>query len=114
MADTSSSINTVDVQTIDASIIQSTGSAQYGLTTSGFLPKPFARLLAEKLATARALFGENLDLSSGSVIRKLLEISALEDARTWSALASMYDNSFVSSATGEALSRLGDEMGLPR
>jgi hypothetical protein len=115
MADTSStSINTADVLTIDAAVIQSTGSSQYGLTASGFLPKTFARLLAEKLATARALFGDNLDLSSGSVIRKLLEISALEDARTWSALASIYDNSFVSSASGEALTRLGIEMGFAR
>ncbi len=114
MADASTSINTADIQTIDASIIQSTGSAQYGLTAAGFVPKPFARLLSEKLATARALFGDSLDLSSGSVIRKLLEISALEDARTWAALASMYDNSFACSAAGEALSRLGAEMGLPR
>ncbi len=114
MADASTSINTADIQTIDASIIQSTGSAQYGLTAAGFVPKPFARLLSEKLATARALFGDSLDLGSGSVIRKLLEISALEDARTWAALASMYDNSFACSAAGEALSRLGAEMGLPR
>ena len=62
------------------------------------MPKSFARLLAEKLALARALLGDDLDLGSGSAIRKLLEVSALEDARTWAALATIYDNSFVGSA----------------
>jgi hypothetical protein len=103
-----------DVLAIDASVISSTDSASYGLTPSGFLPKPFGRLLAEKMALARGIFGDSLDLGSGSVIRKLLELTALEDARTWSALASMYDDCFVSSATGEALSRLGSELGLVR
>jgi hypothetical protein len=105
---------TVDVLAIDAAILQTTDSPQFGITRSGFVAKPFARLLAEKLALARALFGEDLDLSSASALRKLLEISALEDARTWAALAGMYDNSFVSSATGDALSRLGEELGLQR
>ena len=89
-------------------------SMDFGITTTGFNAKPFARLLAEKLALARALFDESLDLTSGSAIRKLLEVSALEDARTWAALSTMYDNSFVTSATGDALGRLGDELGLPR
>ena len=48
------------------------------------------------------------------VIRKLIEISALEDARQWSALSSMYNNCFVSSASGDALSRLGRELGITR
>ncbi len=107
-------IDTADVLAIDAAVARSTGSAQFGITQAGFVAKPFARLLAEKLALARELLGDDLDLSSGSAIRKLLEVSALEDARTWAALNAMYDNSFVVSATGEALSRLGEELGIPR
>jgi hypothetical protein len=99
---------------IDDRVTRSTGGEGFGVTRAGFLPKPFARLLAEKLALARSLFGDDLDLGSGSAIRKLLEISALEDARGWAALAAMYDDSFVSSASGAALSRLGDELGIPR
>lgn len=114
MADSSTSIDTADVLAIDAAVAASTGAGAYGLTEDGFFPKPFARLLAEKLALARALFGETLDLSSGSSIRKLLEISALEDARTWAGLASMYENGFACSAKGDALSRIGLELGLPR
>ena len=107
-------IDVADVLAVDATVARTTGAADFGITTTGFNAKPFARLLAEKLALARALFDESLDLTSGSAIRKLLEVSALEDARTWAALASMYDNAFVATATGEALSRLGEELGLPR
>jgi hypothetical protein len=107
-------IETAEVLAVDAAIGRSTGAGQFGLTPDGFVAKPFARLLAEKLALARALFGDDLNLSSTSAIRKLLEISALEDARTWAALSAMYDNCFIASATGEALSRLGEELGLHR
>jgi hypothetical protein len=110
----STSVETADVLAIDDAVARSSGAASFGVTEHGFVPKSFARLLAEKLALARALFGEDLDLGSGSAIRKLLEISALEDMRTWAALASIYDNSFIGSAIGDALSRLGDEVGLER
>lgn len=112
MADTP--IDPLGVLAIDAAVARSSASAGYGITDAGFVPKPFARLLAEKLATARGLFGLDIDIGSGSALRKLLEISALEDARTWSALSSIYDNQFVSTAQGDALSRLGDELGLVR
>ncbi len=103
-----------DVLAVDEAVSRSTGPGTFGITPEGFVPKPFARLLAEKLALAGRLFGDDIDLTSGSAIRKLMEVSALEDARLWAALAGMYDNAFVSTATGEALSRLGDELGLPR
>src|SRR5262249_57226443 len=102
------------VLAIGEDIARTTGAQGYGLGDTGFVPKPFARLLAEKLALARAIFGTDLDLGSGSAIRKILEVSALEDARTWAARSSMYAQHFVVSATGDALSRLGDELGLRR
>jgi hypothetical protein len=104
----------IDVLAVDAEVARTTGAVGFGVTESGFVAKPFARVLAEKLALARALFGEDVDLSSGSVLRKILEVSALEDARGWAALGTTYDSMFVVSATGEALSRLGTELGLPR
>src|SRR6478735_3758017 len=112
MAD--SRVDVPDLLAIDESVARSSGAAGFGITDTGFVPKPFARLLSEKLALARALFGADLDLGSGSALRKILEVSALEDARTWSALAAMYDNQFVATARGEALTRLGEELGLPR
>src|SRR5262245_30261629 len=107
-------LDPTDVLSVDDAVARSTEAGDYGLTDTGFVPKPFSRLLAEKLALARSLFGSDIDLAAGSALRKILEVSALEDARTWAALASMYDNQYVSSARGEALSRLGGEIGLPR
>jgi hypothetical protein len=107
-------IDTADVLEIDAAVLRSSGSEDFGITRAGFRPKPFARLLAEKLALARLLLGDELDLGSGSAVRKLVEIAALEDVRTWAALGAMYDDCFVSHAQGDALSRLGEELGLPR
>ena len=115
MADkTMTSIETADVLAIDDAVMRSTGSDQFGVTATGFIPKSFARLLAEKLALGRALFGDDIDLSSGSVMRKVFELTALEEARTWTTLGGIYDNIYVSSGVGEALSRLGEELGLPR
>jgi hypothetical protein len=103
-----------DVLSVDDAVARSTEAGDYGLTEAGFVPKPFSRIVAEKLALARSLFGGDIDLAAGSALRKILEVSALEDARTWAALASMYDNQYVTSARGEALSRLGAELGLTR
>ncbi|MER5355424.1 baseplate J/gp47 family protein [Kitasatospora sp. NPDC002551] len=90
------------------------GEALYGVTDRGFVPKPYARLVTERFELAREVFGADLDLGPGSVIRRLLEVTALEDARTWSALAGSYDDAFVSTAGGDALTALGAELGLPR
>jgi hypothetical protein len=114
MPDNPTTLDLTTVFALDASVTGSTGSPSFGITANGFAPKPFARLLSEKLALARELFGDDVDLLSGSVLRKLLELSALEDARTWAALGSMYDNLFAVSAVGDALSRIGDDLGLPR
>lgn len=107
-------LEVAEVLAIDEAVTRSTGAGEFGITPDGFVTKPFARLLAEKLALAQSLLGESIDLRSGSALRKLLEISALEDARTWAALASMYDNSFVNSAVGQALTFLGNELGIQR
>lgn len=112
MAD--STFDATDVAAVDAAVARSSGADGYGLTASGFVPKPFSRILAEKLALSRSLFGADIDLGSGSALRKILEVSALEDARTWAALSAIYDNQFVATARGDALSRLGDELGLRR
>ncbi|HKE86174.1 MAG TPA: hypothetical protein VKB50_20580 [Vicinamibacterales bacterium] len=107
-------ITATDILAIDEELFRSTAAQGYGVTDGGFVPKPFGRLLAEKLALARTVFGDDVDLTPASAIRKILEVTALEDARTWTALGAMYDNQFVSSARGDALSRLGEELGLPR
>jgi uncharacterized phage protein gp47/JayE len=108
------SLDLTEILAVDDAVTRSSASASFGVTSSGFLAKPFTRLLAEKIALARRVIDPDVDLSSGSMIRKLLEIVSLEDARTWAALAAAYDDSFVSTATGRALSDLGSELGIAR
>lgn len=103
-----------DVLSLPAALATTTAAAGFGITDGGFIPKPYARILTEKLALARQMLGSDLDLTAGSVIRKLLELSALEDARTWAALTRMYDDQFVASACGGALTALGSELGVAR
>ncbi|MFD6563904.1 baseplate J/gp47 family protein [Micromonospora profundi] len=114
MSDPTMPAELADVLAVDAAALRATGSTGFGIVETGFVPKSFARLLAEKLATARLLFGEDVDLTSGAVLRKVLELAALEDARLWAALGAVYDNSYVVSATADALTRLGEELGIPR
>jgi hypothetical protein len=114
MTDNTRSIDVADVLAVDASIQTASGAEGYGLLPSGFVPKPFSRLLAEKLALTQRLCGAEVDITSGSAIRKLLEVSALEDARLWSALAATYDSGFVATAAGDALTRLGTGLGIAR
>ena len=61
-------------------LTRSTASGlSYGVTSAGFVPKPIARLLAEKIALARELFGADVDLTSGSALRTLLELQCVEE-----------------------------------
>ncbi|MGG8407768.1 hypothetical protein ACM614_14650 [Streptomyces sp. 12297] len=105
-----------DVQVTDLQeLVRISGSGKpFGITPEGFVPKPLARLLEEKKAAAQVLFGSDVDLTAGSALRKILEIIALEEARSWVHLALAYEDTRVSTATGDALTRLGAELGLPR
>lgn len=86
----------------------------FGVTSSGFVLKPFTTILNEKFELARALFGPDIDLKSGSAIRTILDIVAAEDFELWKGLADNYYANFVSTATGDALNLLGDDLGLER
>jgi hypothetical protein len=103
-----------DPTDLDALARSTASGLDYGVTAAGFVPKPVARLLDEKIALARALFGEDVDLTSGSVLRTLLELVSVEDARMWTHLGLIFDDCSVATARAEALSRLGAELGLPR
>ena len=106
--------DSIDPSAIAEADLRDSAGGPYGLTAQGFVPKPYARLVAEGLARAQLYFGDDIDVRPGSVLRRIVEMSALEHARTHAALAATYDSLFVSSATGDALSRLGEELGLPR
>jgi uncharacterized phage protein gp47/JayE len=86
----------------------------YGVTPSGFVVKPFSEILNAKLTLAQQLFGPNVDLRSTSALRKMLDVASAEDQEHWKALEGAYYSNFVSTATGDALDLLGEDLGLAR
>ena len=86
----------------------------YGVTPAGFVVKPFTDILNAKLDLARSAFGPDVDLRSTSALRKILDIASAEDQEHWKALEGGYYANFISTATGDALDVLGDDLGLQR
>jgi phage-related baseplate assembly protein len=88
--------------------------SSYGVTPLGFVVKPFTVIMDEKLELARSLFGAEIDLHSSSALRKIIDIVSAEDHELWKALEANYYANFVSTASGDALDLLGDDLGLQR
>jgi len=86
----------------------------FGVTPTGFVVKRFADILNAKLDLARSAFGPDVDLRSTSALRKILDIASAEDQEHWKALEGGYYANFVSTATGDALNVLGDDLGRQR
>jgi hypothetical protein len=103
-----------EIAAIDHTTLLSTSTGDYGLTETGFFAKPFGRLVTEQLALARRMFGTDIDIGPGSVLRRVIELSAVEHARTYAMLGAMVDDQTVPTARGRGLDRLGEELGLPR
>lgn len=85
-----------------------------GVTPAGFVVKPFTEILNAKLDLARSLFGPDIDLRSTSALRKILDIASAEDQEHWKALEGAYYANFISTATGDALDPLGEDVGFQR
>src|SRR5271156_4209773 len=84
----------------------------YGVTTQGFIVKPFQAILSDAFTRARQLFGSDIDLRSSSTIRKVIELGCLDAALLWMALDDVYHSGFTSTASGSALDLLGSDLGL--
>ncbi len=88
--------------------------AQFGITSTGFNIKPFQAILEEKAARAREVFGSDIDLRSTSALRKILDISSAEDQEIWKRMEQLYYSNFISTASGESLDLLGEDVGVKR
>ena len=86
----------------------------YGVTSEGFVIKPFTTILQDKFDRAQSMFGADVDLQSSSALRKLLEITSAEDQELWKGMEQFYYSNFLSTASGGALDLLGDDMGVQR
>ena len=93
--------------------------AEFGATPEGFTLKGFDLILSESLARAKSAFGQDefgqdVDLTSTSPLRKLLEVTAFDDAELWKRMEDLYYGNFISTAIGDNLDLLGEDLGLQR
>jgi hypothetical protein len=88
--------------------------AQFGITRFGFNIKPFQTILEEKAARAREVFGADIDLHSTSALRKILDVSSAEDQELWKRMEQLYYSNFISTASGQSLDLLGEDVGVKR
>ncbi|MFF7701932.1 baseplate J/gp47 family protein [Streptomyces lydicus] len=87
---------------------------QFGVTADGFVVKGIDRIIADQQARARAMFGSDVDLTSGSALRKVLDAAAVHVQELWRGLEAQYYANFATTAQGPALDLLGTDLGLPR
>jgi phage-related baseplate assembly protein len=85
----------------------------FGVTPSGFVLKPVDAIVQESFGRARAVF-PGVDLGSTSALRKILETAAAEDGELWKQLEDLYFSNFVSTAIGDTLDLLGQDVGVER
>uniref|UniRef100_A0AAU1ZPA6 Baseplate J/gp47 family protein n=1 Tax=Streptomyces sp. NBC_00093 TaxID=2975649 RepID=A0AAU1ZPA6_9ACTN len=85
----------------------------FGVTEDGFVLKPVDRILSEAFERARAVF-DGIDLTTTSPLRKILEVTAAEDGELWKRMEDLYYGNFISTAFGDNLNLLGEDMGLAR
>jgi hypothetical protein len=88
--------------------------ADFGVTAEGFVIKPFDVILDESRQRAQQMFGANVDLSPTSPLLKILQLVAAEDAALWQHLEDLYYSGFASTAVGDELDLLGENVGLAR
>lgn len=86
----------------------------FGVVNEGFNLKGFDVILADGLERARQMFGTTIDLTATSPLRKLLEVTCAEDAELWKRMEDLYYSNFVSTALGDNLDLLGEDVGLAR
>jgi len=87
--------------------------ADFGVTPDGFVLKPVDVILSDSFDRARSVFPD-VDLTSTSPLRKILETTAAEDGELWKRLEDLYYGNFVATAVGATLDLLGADVGLAR
>ena len=86
----------------------------FGLTNTGFKPKRYADILAEKERRARELFGNDANLSDSSPLGMLVRLNAWDEAAVWQQMEEVYLSAYVSSAEGVSLDRKCQDIGIMR
>jgi uncharacterized phage protein gp47/JayE len=87
--------------------------ADFGITDAGFTIKGLDIILTDSKSRARAVF-PNVDLSDTSALYKILQVAAAEDAELWKRMEDLYYSNFISTAVGDSLNLLGEDLGRTR
>jgi uncharacterized phage protein gp47/JayE len=87
---------------------------QFGVTADGFVLKGIDRIVADQQSRAQAMFGADVDLTSGSALRKVLDAVAWDAQELWRGLEAQYYSNFATTATGPSLDLLGTDLGITR
>jgi Baseplate J-like protein len=88
--------------------------SQFGVTADGFALKGIDRIVADQQSRAQAMFGADVDLTSGSALRKVLDAVAWDAQELWRGMEAQYYSNFVTTATGPSLDLLGTDLGIAR
>jgi uncharacterized phage protein gp47/JayE len=88
--------------------------ADFGVTAAGFTIKGLDVILADAMNRAQQIFDPTIDLTATSPLRKILEVTAAEDAELWKRMEDLYYSNFLSTAVGDNLDLLGEDLGVPR
>src|SRR5262245_30878015 len=88
--------------------------ADYGVNAGGFQVKGFTAILEGHAARAKEMFGPDVDLRSTSALRKLLDLASFESHELWKGLERQFYAGFLSTASGEALDFLGEDVVVAR
>ena len=88
--------------------------SEYGVTTTGFNPKTYEAVRAAMIERAREYYGENLDERSTNPLIKFIEDISLELSYIWQVSGQVFNNIFITGASGIHLDKIGYELGLDR
>src|SRR4051812_27925905 len=90
------------------------GGPTFGVTPDGFVLKGIDRIVADQQARAREMFGEDVDVTSGSALRKVLDAVSWDSQELWRGMEAQFYANFVTTASGAGLDLLGTDLGLSR
>lgn len=87
---------------------------EYGVTSQGFIPKPYSVILDELKQLAKQYFGDDIDLSENSRLLRFLEIIAKREDELWQLLEDAYYAGYIDFATGQSLDNVAALVGYKR
>ncbi len=86
----------------------------FGVTAIGFVKKTLQDITTDKEASARSLFGSDVDLTPTSPLKKFIDITSLEEVRLWEMSETLYDSAYLLFSSGQNLDRVVEIIGVDR